>query len=1071
MHNVSHGYRKYGHSLVERYSIGNGRHKRVIRIVRDASGQAVLLVLGLLLVISIVPVVVVNQLATQNVPITLQTQDSKAALAAAESGVVSYMAIVQNDRYYPEDYNDSNPKCTLPSNDPAFYLPSNCPLTNGVPEVPRGSQHWVNVTGSNGLNEQYTYTVTYNPPSSGSSSSSSYCQNDTGYTLYVVGRAGTGPGKMTQYRSISVNLGNNLPFCYALFSNYNTASPYVYSNSFWFNSMMQAVNFVLGYLGSSYSVTFDGQTITGAEIQKLITDILGTGPAAAAELGSLFCNYHSYDLNMVSDLLHEAAKGEPTMLANELKSVGLTGISILGWNVGQEIATAIENAVNSAVSYIVGNIPIYGPFPLICNTNSFYGEVKGTNGGFSYGGTGTGYHGGYYGLNTTVSGSVYSLDSLYACGAANLSNANLTFGNASAFKSAGVNPLAGIPNTQFPYLENDLPTISVTWPLGLGTTTFTSGCSGTTAKTTGTPHFISSASPPPTPNFPGLQAQASNGLSSNAPGCQYYGPTFIKLEGSQTQVWSPDGGSNCPSDGGTFTLPQNGVIYVHNWPTSNACVPFPSNFVLLRQDEPIQHHSCYWGDALVQGTLGSGNPQNLTIAASNDIVITGNTTYACGGTSVGSGCKDSLGLVPGGNVPFSVPYHSSSGTYYPQGNVVINHPVDTNGNNNNNCTPLSSSQVNQTVNGTSISCGAAGKGPEIPPPLPSSYAQNCGPGTWPFGGSWNACMYDIAGWLYNIEYGGYYCNLGTEIESVFGAKCNPAGGTTTYTINGHNATADSLAANDGTSNPTAAGYVPKAPSRPSCTPNYNMSFSFSWPPWTLGSCTQQWFNYYVAYGVIGVGQLQQICNDISGLTCATGFEGNLQVFERNWVHGPINSFPAVYDPVVNAVIYAANSNANIQNQASSGNGAAGSLLGAIGGKPLGAIQNGSFTLQNAQAGNQFIQPQNLNTGDGGWQSLGMEHGLGSLTVVGSILEQYNDGLQSAGMITSHFQTLKIGTSSLWHCQIACYVPSGFRNVNLSFADNTITNPPAALINNLHGVLWTPNSIVEVSTGKIVPWAP
>jgi len=320
--------------------------------------------------------------------------------------------------------------------------------------------------------------------------------------------------------------------------------------------------------------------------------------------------------------------------------------------------------------------------------------------------------------------------------------------------------------------------------------------------------------------------------------------------------------------------------------------------------------------------------------------------------------------------------------------------------------------------------------------------------------------------VYSIEYAGYYCNLGTVVLSTFGlAKCSPPSGVQTYTINGHQATADSLAANTGTSNPSAAPYVPTPPPRPSCRPNYSFRISFNWPPWKLGPCTRKWADYYLAYGVIGVQQLQQVCEDISGLTCTMGFEGELQQYEANWVHGPVNSFPAVYDPVVDAMILASDSTTKEVN--AYGLGDSGAL------KTLAAIKNGSFTLQNLKEGNNFIEPRDIGSCPGGklcWQSDGMMHGLGTLTVAGSVIEQYNDGLQSAGLSGSRFQLLQLGTSGLWDCEIACYVPSGFRHVVFRYAENLAIDPPAGLLGNISGDVWSVESTVEVPTGTVVPWA-
>ncbi|MCL4443823.1 MAG: hypothetical protein M1456_06995 [Actinobacteria bacterium] len=1040
---------------------------RVVHRRHDQSGQAIILVLGMLLVLSVVPAVIFNQVS-QNAPVTIQVENSKAALAAAQSGVAAYMVHLQSNPAYTQ-YNDQS--CNAAPNDPAFFLPSPCPIALGatptMPQVASPTSWGEAVPGASAsLNERFAYTV--NVTASGNPE------------LYVVGAAGIGAGNMIQYRVIQVGLTNSA-LSYTYFDNYNTSSPYVYSNSAAFKDMMSAMNFVLSLAGSS-TVSFGGTTINLSTIQSAIKGLLGNSTVAPMSLGSFFCNYHAYDPNPISTELHALGQAEPSLLSGELTKSGLTGFSILGWNVGQEIASAIEGAVNGVVSSVIGNIPLDGPFPLVCNTASSYGELSGTNSGLRYASGSGGDTGGYYGLTTSMTGKIYSNDSLYTCGNPTWTNADLTFGSKSAFNSANINPLDSISGSQYAYIANDLPNVAITWPIINTTTTFLYGCQGTQVKLGkgSTSTLTNKNIPPPTPAFSQMVTEAASG-NTNGGGCLYQGPTFIDLEGSKVQVWSPDTpspSSRCYANGTAFAMPANGVIYVQNYdpasaqspsnptatatPWTSSCNTFPGSFVMLNQTEPIQHHDCHWGDALVQGVLGSSStsPQNLTIAASNDIVITGNVTYACssdGGASVPATCQQSLGLAPGGDVPISDPYSGTSGTYYPQGNVIINHPVDSNNNNNNNCTPVVSGQVGTAVNGTSETCGGPAKGPEAPP----SYSGSCSISDF------NGCIYDIAEWLYHIEYAGYYCDEGSLLLNAIGlGSCDPQPGVGTYTINGHQALATSLAANTGTSNPTAAPYVPQPPTRPTCAPNYTVSVSLlSWPPWTVGSCTAQWLDYYASYGVIGVNTLQQLCGDISGLNCSVGFEGSLQQYEATWVHGQVNSFPAVYDPTIDAMILASDS--TTKDVSAYGISGSGTLT------TLSAIQNGSFTLQNLSGGNQFIQPQNLGSCPGGplcWQSDNMQHGLGTLTVAGSVIEQYNDGLQSAGLTSSHFQFLKFGTSGLFDCTFACYVPSGFRHVVLSHAANLSIDPPAGVIGNITGDEWSAQDVTELPNRNVVPWS-
>lgn len=715
---------------------------------RDSIGQALIVVISTLLVLSVVPAVIVTQIAN-NVPVTIRVENGKAALAAAESGVAAYLVQLQSDPAYTS-YNDQT--CSTPPNDRAFFLPSKCPIPRGAaPKVPNGdnkSSFGERVSGSSpALNERFAYSVNVS--------------TDGTPELYVVGMAGE--GAYEQYRVERVKL-RNPALSYMYFDNYDTSSPYTYANSAAFKDLMSAVNLILG-LGSSSTLSLDGHSFNLGEIKNDINQLLGAGPVAAMNLGSFFCNYHAYDPNPISTAIHALAQAEPTALANELNASGLTGFSILGWNVGQELAGAIEQAVDGVVEYIVSNIPLDGPFPLVCATASSYGEVSGTNHNLRYGGS-NGATGGYYGLTTEMSGRVYLRDSLYACGNATWPNAQVTSGDESKFQQANINPLDAISGNQFAYIANDLPQVQITWPIVNTTTVFLHGCQGTSISP-GTDVMTNKALPVPTPDFSSMVQRAQVGDRTGG-GCLYQGPTVILLEGAEAQVWSPDTqspSSGCYANGTPFKLPQDGVIYVQNFdspntnpnpgttpPWQDTCNPFPGTFVLLNQTEPIQHHSCYWGDAIIEGTLGASptSRQNLTIGASNDIVIAGNVTYACspdGGKKVPVDCAQSLGLAPGGDVPITEPETDSAGTFYPQGNVIINHPV-VGGQNDNNCTPVVSRQFGTTVNGTSITCGGPARGPASPPPLPSNYAKNCGPGTIipgiDLGGSVNACGYDIA---------------------------------------------------------------------------------------------------------------------------------------------------------------------------------------------------------------------------------------------------------------------------------------------------------------------------------------
>jgi hypothetical protein len=184
----------------------------------------------------------------------------------------------------------------------------------------------------------------------------------------------------------------------------------------------------------------------------------------------------------------------------------------------------------------------------------------------------------------------------------------------------------------------------------------------------------------------------------------------------------------------------------------------------------------------------------------------------------------------------------------------------------------------------------------------------------------------------------------------------------------------------------------------------------------------------------GLGWVQQFCSYF-GISCsAGGFESSLQTWEGTWTHGPVNSFPAIYNPTVDAVILASNSLPQIQS---------------IDTASPRVIQNGSFTLQNPQSGNQY----------------GTGHGLGTLTARGSVVVQYNDGFSSAGLLYSHFEGLNSNPPG--GCRIICYVSSGYRNVSIGYDAHVLYTPPPYLIKNSSMSSWTVHQFSELPAGNVI----
>ena len=129
-------------------------------------------------------------------------------------------------------------------------------------------------------------------------------------------------------------------------------------------------------------------------------------------------------------------------------------------------------------------------------------------------------------------------------------------------------------------------------------------------------------------------------------GCLYTGPTSIRINGTTMSVVSPaTRWTNPGCVGSNLALPANRTIYVQDIPGSGD--------VNYSDTCPItvgwSGDDCRKGDAFVDGTLAD----QLTIAADNNIVITGNLTYD---SFTATSPRRALGLIA-------------------TNSVVINHPV------------------------------------------------------------------------------------------------------------------------------------------------------------------------------------------------------------------------------------------------------------------------------------------------------------------------------------------------------------------------------------------------------------
>ena len=1007
--------------------------------LHDAAGQAMILALALMLVVTVVPIVIYTGLSSQ-VPEVLMVQNSKAALAAAQTGVANYVSLLTQDI---SNAHYGNTSCSTPSGSQwtGFYLTSACPTASDTITNPLDG--WAPVPGSKssggGMNEGYEFTVN---------------ASTTQGLITVVSTGRAGPLNTYQYRTVQVSF-QNPALSYAYFTNYETSSPFAYTDSAPFTLMSWALNLVSGYLPARIR-----------HIMPIMQQMLGSGPVGATKLAYYFCNYHAYDSNMILSLLDSPMV--KTMLDNYLQQYlgGLASFSFFGAPVGQDLYNAILGAVNNLISSIQGFLGApYGPFPLICSVNNLYN--------------------GYYGLTTNISGKVYANDSLYTCSPtgslSNLSNANVYLGNTQATELPQYNSSASVPPDSYnPNLSigNDL--FNWTWSGSINFIVKTvsswsipifQGCGNVTSPNATTESPVT----PPVPDFATLRfyATASNG------GCTYYGPTFIQLNGTTFQAWSPNTppSAYCPTAGGSAALPTSGVIYVRNVPAGQNCTGFSSSSIVpvvnnnqslpFGLDNLIQHHSCMWGDALVQGTLNA----QLTIGASNDIMVTGNIVYSCasnGGKTIPNNCPDILGLAPGGNLPLSTSYApatDSSGTYYPQGNVVVVHPV-VGGQNSNNC------PVGDVVNGTTYSPGGVANpcaswlatnsslqpGPPISPLRPPTHSCDAwNPGTW--GYCMEFAFYDMATWAYQMEYQDF-CGVSAP-SSGSGSVSSPE----TYgPASEANCTSGSLEDNWASSNtnappppslsqilsnvdPASGGQVPTCNS---WQINFSITslLSFNWNSFITQleqSCGYQWLMYYYGFGAMGLSAgIQDVCSVFGINPCNAGYEAQLQSYESTWVHGPVNPFPSLYNPVVDALVLASNSSPLVSpNQ---------TVTQALN-YPNLPIVNGSFTLQNVTQGNEYATSP-------GYSST-YTHGLGTLTVAGSVVEQYANSLQNAGLSSlNHFEFLRGGWGGLLSpgsdCNLVCFVPSGFNTVNFSYDPSELFNPPPHMLSSVTSP-WTPLS--------------
>lgn len=158
----------------------------------------------------------------------------------------------------------------------------------------------------------------------------------------------------------------------------------------------------------------------------------------------------------------------------------------------------------------------------------------------------------------------------------------------------------------------------------------------------GDPRFAPPLTMPPSNSAIKAKADAAVG----GVGCLFTGPTRITLNSNGTMdVNSPlTKSSNCQTGNGR-PLPTNGVIFVQSVPSVPSDPNYTANCPVgsgnplgypVSGDLNTSQYGCFDGDVFLSGTLKG----QLTIAAQDSIIITGNTTYQGGTTGT-----DLLGLV------------------------------------------------------------------------------------------------------------------------------------------------------------------------------------------------------------------------------------------------------------------------------------------------------------------------------------------------------------------------------------------------------------------------------------------
>lgn len=688
---------------------------------REEAGQALIVVMGVLVLLTVLPAALYNQVAGQ-LSVTTHTQWSQNALGVAQTAVTDYLDQLngpQGSNFATFCSTQFAASCTGPNTPPAYPHPA---FVNHAydPATGAGTNRWeylntdsasdtgggktyltgsgtdgdgdVTPNGVDGGGGSFQYAVD-DFAKSGDNSSNQVCSPPpAGATvgaptaaLYATGRVGV--NGHYSYRTIKVCIATGSVAPYAYGSKYEVLNPSADVSvqgqiSALANSIAWARCNILGYpnvfnLGTQSNATQATWCDTGTTHIGVAGEWGPPGGVGAPANAWDLCNLHSYDHTTSSDP-HNDGDGNDTAAGG-----GDHDADDYNYNV---LAATPASATGPALG---------------CQVNRFY----------SYRSSGR--------PTDSVTGPVYTNDQIYVCGS----------------------PKFGTPSgtdTTEPDGDGDDTVVSagkqgVAGPID--PLSIIQGCTGTTDHPTFNGSASGSTSPPSpvtgTANYSPLNPMSSIAAVAHANGCTFSGPTAIRFHAHSTAdgvaapsmtVLSPQS-SGVSCGGVTFShahVPQTislsalspPVVYVANDPGATGC-QWNWNYWIQNEGKDAPPGTslppCGAGDAIVgtpqcnkiyspsgthitNGNQGGVPPlcasdmavppsssaaskvaDSVTIGAQNDVWITSNLVYATNGGTQCTGSALNWTLqnpAPAGKVycPYTLVLAAGN-------NVQVNHPL------------------------------------------------------------------------------------------------------------------------------------------------------------------------------------------------------------------------------------------------------------------------------------------------------------------------------------------------------------------------------------------------------------